>query len=216
MNTEKKCQSSTSSFNRRDEGDRDVDQQEAMGRNPTENEDVGNVKLNHGIYSQKVASSKEYTSQTKQPLNQIVLCDNNEKSGSNSKDHISLTSTPQMDKLIPSVVLDTKPECDAHLQDMMVDVDKSSIQHAPPIPEEPHKDSMEEHIRYNTRWKRRARYGAHHTRPIMLDVSKSRKRNSNEISQTPLNERANMMDHASSPKKSKFEAMAITQRCLNK
>lgn len=120
-----------------------------------------------------------------------------------------------MDKLIPSYVLDNNPECGTHLQNMMVEVHKSSTQHATLIPEEPLQGLMEEHIRYNTR-KRRVRYGPHSTWPIALDLTKSRKRNSDEISQTFFNKSATMMEHASPPKKSKSKAVTVIQPCLNK
>lgn len=65
-----------------------------MGRNLIDNATVRYAKQNPVFSSQGVSSGEEYTYQTKQHLNQVVVDDNSEESGSNIKDHISLNSTP--------------------------------------------------------------------------------------------------------------------------
>lgn len=172
FNLEKQCQSGTSCFNRRNEEEQGEEQQETMGRNLIDNATVRYAKQNPVFSSQGVSSGEEYTYQTKQHLNQVVVDDNSEESGSNIKDHISLNSTPQMDKLILSSVLETNLECGAQIRDMMVEVDQSSLQHTTLIPEKPLIGPIEEHTRYNTKWKQRARHGPQSPNSLWLSIWK--------------------------------------------
>lgn len=106
-----------------------------------------------------------------------------------------------VDKLSPSVVLDTNAECGGQLQNMIVEVDKPFHQQDTLISEEPIQVTIVEHKRHNTNCKRRARHGPNNMQPGSSGFAKSRKKTSNDLSQTLLCEKANLMELAKPPKK---------------